>query len=498
MNLLFQPKVNVFLNTLDERTNMLSVVLRDGVDNLGRSYVAYKRDPNDGRERLIEENITTVIWGFGIKVMKNYVYDPLVKALFSNLRYPAMDMSLLKEGAHQLSKKVVEDYAPQDKHLLELVQSKSLQKMYHTSNVARFLITTGTPIALIALGIPTFNQWLTRKKVAQTAHPPQPSALYTGPALQRGQRFAAFGPVPQQPVAGAWGSHPAGVQFGGLSTALSHIIQNDRWNNLFLDGSITSGRTYKARNLWERLEVLVQEAGTIFFLYFAQGMIQRGLEKVVDKLTGSLSGMGFREIKSLWDKFKDNPRHYKNRYTAEVAPLVQELSHINEIKSLWEQFKANPTDFKAKYPAKAEMLLRELPLLKPDAQAETLVHKVREYVKAGHQDNLLYEMAKKADWIPTLPDGTNDLTRKIQTDRIEQLASQLKRLAEHETPLPQILKRSMGAKGGVFLVSSAICSFFLGYAIPRLKQEMTYRLTGSRAFPGVMTAPPAWEPSAFH
>ncbi len=462
MNLLLNPTVNRLLITLDDNTSMASVVLRDGMDNVGRAHQAFQRNSHDGRERVIEENLTTLIWGFGIRFMKDRVYDPIARRL--GLLHPGFDMALLKDGPQKLTPELVRQLAPHDQHLLDLVSKPELQKLYHKSNVAKFVIATGIPILLIAFGIPTFNQWLTRRKLAQG----QTKAPAPLPALKSALPYQAAPlkrPALYQHFQGYQAGRPNGrLQFGGLGDSLavgiSNILQNGRANNMVVDGVITSGRTLKARNRFERLEVLFQEASVIFFLYFAQSMIQRFVERWMDRIAGSITGMGFGELKHLRDTFGDDTARFVARQKDSLAAFRP-----------WLQEAAMPEAFEAE-----------------------LVKTARQYVASGQGDNLLLEMARQAGKIPVVKTAEGrllpDLTRKIEADGIFKTAQHLERLAQtveaQSGGLQKLLSRSMTGKFLAFLLSSGICTLFLGYLIPKTKQWMTYKLTGSKEFPGIM------------
>lgn len=468
MNFLLNPVINKVLVTLDDNMSMTSVVLRDGVDNVGRAHQAFQRDNHDGRERVIEENLTTLIWGFGIRFMKERIYDPIARKL--GLPYPAFDMGLLKDGPQKLTADVVKRYAPDNRHLLDLVGKPEVQKLYHQSNVIKFLVATGLPILLIAFGIPTFNQWLTRKKIAQEkdrqapggqAHPPGMRFGMPPQPLQRPTLYQPFEGKQTVKSACKYG-HPL---FGGLGDSLavgvSNLLQNERANTLLVDSVISGGRTYKARNKFERLEVIFQEASIIFFLYYAQSMIQRFVEKWMDKLSGSISGMGFGELKHLREAYGDDAARFMSGQKQSLSPFKQWLS--------------------------ADAM--------PEAFEKALVENAREYVAQGKSGDLLMEMAQKAGKIPVVKTAEGklmpDLTRKIQADGIFKTARQLDKLARHleagsGSGMQTMLSRSMNGKFAAFAVSSAICTLFLGWVIPRTKQWMTYQLTGSKAFPGTM------------
>ncbi|WP_303674523.1 hypothetical protein [Vampirovibrio chlorellavorus] len=394
---LFDKRINGFLTKMDDSTSMVSLALRDSVESSGRTYMEYKRDPHGGRERLIEEVATTVIWGFGINWMKKF-YDYLAKDVMKAIALPDMDIALLKKTeappANQswlkthfnppsaqslvntkghLSDRIGKFTEAVHKHsgqriydnLLDVIGNQSKKARYNRSNLLKFGFATLIPVVGIAVGIPTFNQWLTRKKLEKTGQarpqqtpqqtpqplqgwnthknaapgfnrsPVQPAAVaapypmaagtFSAPLSANGPSGAAFnGPAPvnnpfglatasattafgQLPPArpGLSGTAPTAVRFGGLLDAPGNLaaalLQNERANTLLVDQTISGGRVIKARNWQERLEIAFREVSIIACLYWGQQALQSFFINKLGK--NSHSQLSFDVTKHLRDKF---------------------------------------------------------------------------------------------------------------------------------------------------------------------------------------------------
>ena len=73
------------------------------------------------------------------------------------------------------------------------------------------------------------------------------------------------------------------LSFKGAASVLANFMYNPVWNMSILDGAISGTRLVKARK-GERGEVLFKEASVISFFYILAGPIQKGLEKLSEKL----------------------------------------------------------------------------------------------------------------------------------------------------------------------------------------------------------------------
>ncbi|MBY0403301.1 MAG: hypothetical protein K2X66_05335 [Cyanobacteria bacterium] len=486
-NFLLQPKVNHVLSKLDDSKSMFSIAVRDGVDNTGRTLMEYKRNSHGGRERLIEEVITTLIWGFGINLLKEKVYDPLAK-MFTAIQHPNLDMDLLNKGPQSLTPEVLEKFTAKFpgtyEKLTEVIQKPALQNLYHCSNVAKFLICTGIPVALISLGIPTLNQWLTRLFVAKEKGITKDSSLH---AVKLGNRphqkntsfnqpsaFQAFGPSPfslNNNLSNATNLKFEGFGSGAILAAegVSHLLQNERANTLVVDGLLSGGRFYKGRNWVEKAEIIFREATIVLFLYYAQRPIQNLLQNLSDKWFGTASKIEFEGLKYLRDAFKTNKTGFKAHFQESLEALSKGLKL------------PNAQTFLTSGSAEGEV-------------EKALVEAVRNYALSGKTDNLILETAKHCLWIPTLTQsgktGMLDLSQKIQVKPILSLIESLEGVAaklgrDELVGFEKLMTRSTVGRFSALMGANAICALFLSYICPKIQHYITYKITGKDHFPGL-------------
>lgn len=496
---LFQPKVSNLLTRLDDSHSMFSIATRDFVDNTGRTVMEYKRDPHGGRERLIEDFLTTLVWGFGIGFLKTHVYDPLVKK-FTAVQFPDIEMDMLNKwhaqelnaavfnkidglvnagGASGARAKVYQDTF---QGLKKLVVEDGLKSIYHVSNVSKFFLCTAIPTLIIALGIPTFNQWLTRGLAAKEKAHAQPAPAFAGGfsnmSLQKPQAFRQFDTLQHRH------KHP-GLKFGGFgSTAtnvVSGLLQNEQHNSLIIDGILSTGRVYKARNWVEKLEITFKEASIIFFLFFAQRPIQTMFEGLFDKLASAVTGLEFNTMKTLYGQFSGTGRNFSQEFSGGLSHLVEQLSalnpSLNQAGNLGEILK-NPS------------LLKQQPKL-AKALETTLAEVVRDYMFTGQSGNLILETALSSGRIKSVASKEHglllDLTKKIPLESVLEMVGSLEKMAIKNgvDGFEALIKRSMVGKTGAWLAANAVCALFLSYLCPKIQHWMTYKLTGTDHFPGL-------------
>lgn len=430
MNLV-SPLIIKTLLKMEDTSSMAAIVTRDMVDNAGRVTQAYKRDINDGKERLIEENLTTLIWGFGIGFIKKFLFNPLAKK-FTAVRHPNFNLTLLNDGVQKLTPELVSKFAPSDTHLMKLASDSALQKTYKLMGSLKFFIATGIPIALISFGIPTINQAMTKKRLRKQYFEKQKHLyLNNNQPLKQASVFKNF--------------QAGGVKFSGnWVNSLSKVVENDRLNTLLVDGTISGGRTYKARNKYEKLEVIFQEAGIIFFLYYAADYIQDKLSGLVDKYKHTTSNLSFQSIKTL----TSNDLNTLSTVQLEILETLDEKTLVQKIHNA---------------------------LLSPKSSSP--------------QFNAIVDLSQQQGFIP-INNKTLDITQKIDTNAIKNLTGEIKKIkalsGNTKSGIEALLKNSFRYRVGTFLIANALCAVSLGWVIPKLKQEITRQLTGSDQFPGVM------------
>lgn len=550
--MLFNPGVNNTLAALDDSKSMFSVAARDLIDSSGRTYMEYQRDKHGGRERLLEEFLTFGIWGFGVRAMKQAYDASVVNMSKLGIKLPDLDIDLLpkaakagEESLQRLDAGLVDKFAKrfesagQYKDLLSVIQSPALQSAYRKSSIIKFAVASGVPALAIAFGVPTLNQWITRQSInkekaakaqkqptsspfgsmkplaagqqaAQTVNPAAghfaPATNFNGhpsSALNAGRQQPFRPGMPQQsasPFQQAAGHNKGGqVQFGGMADVASAILQNERWNTLLIDSTISGGRVYKARNAMERFEIFFREAAIIAFLYWIQRPLQDAIGKQMGKAWKIPADMEFKTIQYLRKQadYAKNPSLFHQEYQ-------QSLSNIAEAMGK----KLVP----GKNGTSAREVLSEI-LKSSDNKEKALLESIYDYFLHHRGDgkarNMIFETAIDSGLIPTFGDKKLgmfaemnpiktqdltknkflDLTKKIDTQGIFSLMESLESLSEKTIKQPahleEMLKKTMRLRSGAWFASNAVCFTFLSVVIPVLQHYITFKKTGKNYFPGV-------------
>ncbi len=462
-------------------------------------------------------------------------------------------------------------HAGQYQDLLSVLKSPQLQKAYRASSIYKFVIASGVPALAIAFGVPTFNQWLTRQKLQEeksakshqfpgravagslfngfkqglppTFHPKPFAPFQTGLASAQapGNRFAspnqakgyplsatgqtfstatpfagnnAFQPAfqPMQTASNAAyhhnGSKNGSVHFGGLPDLASAILQNERWNTLLIDGTISGGRVYKARNPLERFEIFFREAAIIAFLYWIQRPLQDAVGGALGKFWNIPSNMEFKTIQYLrkHGEYARSPEKFHQDFQNGVHEIADWMG-----KKLTPATSGKPS---------AKQVLGEI-LKNSENKEKALLEAVYDYFlhhRDANRKNMILETAIDSGWIPTFNKQAGpqsfaqqmkgvmhemnpvknqqltknqflDLTKKIDTKSIFSLMESLESLSEKTLHQPQqleqMLKKTMRLRAGAWFASNAVCFTFLSIVIPTLQHYITYKRTGKNYFPGV-------------
>lgn len=542
-NLLFTPSVNNFLVRMDDSTSMESLALRDGVESSGRTIMEYKRDKDGGRERLIEEVGTMVIWAFGINWMKK-VADKLGKDIFKVVDMPELDISLLKAAkkpTHQSgikgffslfsspsSQSLVSHSGALKNDITPLLEKPTLKKLksiaekeaqkYSHYNSGKFLFATALPAVAIALGLPTFNQWLTKTLIAKerktklqqdkqneqalaSQHTIFPTHFSRSSVITN-NRFKPFytaspaylnktvyQPSTVAPVPLAFSKNPKQIQFSGnpLGDAAASLLQNERMNTLLIDGIISGGRIYKSRNKTERSEVMFREASIVAFLYFGQSIFQNAFTK----LLGGGSDLGFDSTRFLHKQYGVKNLNHKFFNDFKAAQ-----NHLKEILSLQNSSQLSSKEglafWKNLGTSRGREKIRAAQRLAFDVE-KRMVNSIHQYFKEpvhAEKTNLIFETAKECGWIPTFNEKKSllDMTQKIDTGAIFDFANSLEDAIQksHGTAsIEKIMQKAIKRRSAAWLLSNGLCTLFLSHIVPEIQHYITYEKTGKNYFPGI-------------
>lgn len=213
----------------------------------GRTIQAYKRGGEDeARERLIEESTGAVVWLGGVKVLNDYVGDPILKKLFGE------NFDVGKDKLRTPFDNFIKEY-PGKKRF----SPKQIALIKATKVLASVLIAD----AFIGLVVPPLNQKLTknlRNKRKDNANENTQDKLELSSQKSNDKTNPSF-------------------KGGGALNAINiftNAIENTNTGKLLsTDAGLVSGRMYSARNNEERREIAIRDIGSIYFYMWAQGHV---------------------------------------------------------------------------------------------------------------------------------------------------------------------------------------------------------------------------------
>lgn len=569
--ILMNKNVASVLSAIDDRSSMVGLAFRDGLDNTGRIYQEYKRSAHGGREQAVNEIGTTLVWGFGIPVMK-WVYDVVAK---TGIAFPHFNINLLDKGAQQLTKEVVNTYAhsSQKQKLLSMLAKPT---PYLINSPLRFILTATVPAAFLGFGLPALNHlWtsdiLKQEQLAMKSaikmsgtdkNPTQParatdisdikprSSVYA-PSKMDANRNGSWGaqmfsfpsnpdPLPWSPsqygqpmYPNAYGMAAYGQPYGAyprfnasasssastpnnttqqtrfgstlanLSRMVNGLFKDERLANLVaMDVPLSGGRIYSARNTAEQVEWIFRELSIIAFVYLAASVIQDKLQPVFNRFNQSMTHGDFHVIQNLHRDYAHNPQAFVKEAQSILKPLgMSSSADLAPILTSVKKRKAN------------QMLA-----IQAESAEARLVKYVRDvYAKGNGQPNLLLKLSESMNWIPVLREASPlpwwkrvlgtlsgktmpqakviglDLSRRIDVEKMVGLAEYLEGAAAKVAPemgtntkaFAQLMKRSMIGKFGAMAVANTVCFLALSFVVPKVQHWITYKMTGSRTFPGV-------------
>lgn len=268
------------LSALDNEASLWPLLVKDTVDNVGRSAMEFHRGGADahhaGRERVIEEFSTMAVWIGGRKALNHALINPVIKGFGLD---PAVDIMLFLKNKGQAVPRWI----------------AARKNAYLGANVLRFIVGTLIPVGIIGWGIPTVNQAITRFMVAQERQ--QAALLYQPPGTLR---FGA-------------------INAGKLLQQSAALINNELYGNVAIDLGISGGRLSKARNPIDAMEIAVRESSIILFLYFLGDYVKGHLKRYCDKTHGTLTQLTFNALNWL------KGRHITPQQWSEETRLLQQL-----------------------------------------------------------------------------------------------------------------------------------------------------------------------------
>ena len=452
----------------------------------GRTIQAQKRGGKDeARERLIEETTGAVVWLGGVKVINDYVGDPILKKLFGGNFDVGTDKVLRTPFDNFMKKNPPKGFSPKTVAIIKGIKV-----------LASVLIAD----AFIGLVVPPLNQKLTKNLAKKKA-----IANQAEQATENNKESS---------------KNPSFKGGGGLGAinAFTNAIENTNTGKLLsTDAGLVSGRMYSARNNEERKEIAIRDIGSIYFYMWAQGHVgnllnyaesgrftrlnpttanildehlakfieSKGGEMSVEEFKNAVLGKNPADIKlpdgikfesaelgkmtKFMDKFRSKPTEPLQ------AVKVSELKNIKELEGIWTR-------------------IEEMSKLQPLRQGDAVITKQQiidamniaeindpklldkaftEFTGGASKDEYKFVSNKKLYNLKAdMENYVKDLCKGAKDGKINKQA------------LQKMKNKNLTYSGINFAAGFAVAALFLSTLIPKFQYWYTRKTTGKNEFPG--------------
>jgi len=411
------PKIASILGSPDSK---IPLAVKDIFNSAGCTYFSYDAGGSiEGIDRLADEAGTGAVWLFGIPIYKKLIDKTLYKAFRIS---PEVDARAVKDSGFM---RQALKYAPDNKILKEL--QSAFNNPLKTKSLAAVKFAAALMLTMLSyFGLTKLKQNITRLNIEKEFNKKLLKENTEQRDFQKNKdifsEIKSFG----SKKSNSRPSFGAGI---GFKTAEEFML-NPVKNMILLDLGISASRLKNARTDGEFKEYAVKEGSFLFFVYFADKLIRKGLEFVSDKV--------FKLPIALDAQFLSSDSAEK----------------ILKDKNLQKQVK----DFNAEFAKNAGS------------------EKLYEFLFSAK--NAVTEAAKKAGVIASVKDKAGNLkidTRKyIDAEKIKKFALDLENFIEKGASsgnIKSFLNKARCLKIVSSLLSIGASCVSLGYLVPKMMYE---------------------------
>ncbi len=524
-NFVNDPKLRKIATSLCTKTGFLPVILLESTVIAGRTHQAHKRGgPIEARERVTEESISSVVWLGGIPAL-NKLGDLIIKNV---LKVKDFTFDIGKDSIRNPMKNAIG-------HL-----PKNQQNYLMGLKLGKIVLSSAASVYFMGMILPKLNQKATskileeKKRDAQLKQQEQKNRSASIKHLKR-----AIKPVPMKEFMKrtdkihsdvkvkqaltpsemedflSKNRKDSKVSFKGFENIANTILYNLEKNPICglmtLDSGLFAGRTYNARNNYERIEILFRDLSSSFFYLFSTNLIVSALCKL-DPHQGKntrLDPETAHHATKLLNRWMEKQPEVsvetfeKGMLGSEVVPqnliysadTLQKDGIVN-VSNLNEFIDKRITDKKIAQSLKNKAL--DLSTLQPKKAGEAIITDTQ--IKNVFSDGLLNDPDFMNNLINTATrkkafDETKFVSqRQIEkikgqiTDYVQSIITQAKKeKIEEITPdfLQKMKNRNMLTKMGFWGVGMGISALFLSTIIPKTQYYISKRLSKTDGFIGI-------------
>lgn len=409
---------SMLVSKLGSQNSKVPLAAKDIFNSVGYTYFSYDAGGKvEGKDRLIDEFGTELIWLFGIPTYNKILDNTLFKLAKIS---PEVDVRVLKNKDYYTA---ALQNAPTEKISQEI--SKAAQNLPKTKALTflKFALSLGMTLASYSL-LTKFKQSMTKKEIEKEFL--AKNEKDTKPEQNSFKQEVS--PVFQDIYNFNKSKNNKTVSFGSsaLINMAEEFMLNPVKNMIVLDAGISSSRILSARTEGELKEYGIKEGSFLFFVYCAGKLITKGIDKAAEKFLNTPIALDAKFIssKSAEDLLKNDS-------------MKQELSNfINMMKN--SSNSAEIYDFIFK-----------------------------------NQNNIVVDAAKKSGIISTVKDAAGkskiDTRKFIDLKEIQKLTGNLNTFIEKAANknISSYMNKIKGLKVLSTLLNVGACCFALGYIVPK-------------------------------
>ncbi len=272
--------VNVakIFSTLGNPNSLVPLGVKDLAGTSGMTAGSYITGKEEGKDRLIDEVGTELIWLLGI---------PALKLVYDNTVFKALKLDAKFDPRNLKDKDIfnkIKEYAPDEKVKASIEKIEKNEKLFKNTASCRFVFSTALTIASYIM-LTKFKQKYTEKQIRQNLID-EYNQNKTNEAKQNST-------VNEQEKSNENATQPS---FKGLASAIEYFAFSPVRNMWLLEGAITTTRLKDSRSPQEFIGYAIKEAFAWTFLYFAGAKIQNAIEKHAKEKYNKSIGLDARVI----------------------------------------------------------------------------------------------------------------------------------------------------------------------------------------------------------
>lgn len=409
------------VSKLGSPDSRIPLAAKDIFNSAGYTYFSYDAGGEvEGKDRLVDEIGTGLIWLFGIPTYNKFIDKTLFKKAGIS---PNIDIRVLKNNDYY---KQALKHAPNKQILNELKIAGSNINKTKILTISKFILSLSLTM-LSYFGLTKAKQYMTKKNIEKEFYNKKdkesntinPNNIY----LKENKTFSEF--TKQNKQVPTFGS-------SALIKTAEEFILNPVKNMLILDMGISGERLANARTKTEFSEYAIKEGSFLFFIYGADKVIKKGIEKLSEKLFKAPIKLDAKFLSSnLAEKILQNKDYQK-----QIIDFKKQISKSNSKQSqIYDFIFSNP-------------------------------------------NNTVVEAAKKSGIISTVKDLNGntkiDTGKFIDLEKMKNLADDLNsfiKAGKNSKNSTSYLKKVKLLKVSSTFLNVAICCLSLGYIVPKMMYE---------------------------